>query len=205
MEKLLAYLEMKEREQFHLPACIQPYPAALPSIAEESEGAEQAGEIDATRHELARYGLKELKEDTEPAGYDIYLGYALGTNDTTCAYSTPVSPRFEPFRGFGCTVLDPASLYCRAIKDQHAQLKLDVAIFHNLTQQSAHSSGTTSVKPILALIDHLIPKRSAWNPSSLPFADPATMGVLWCVSNHNPCHTARSIVPQASSVTPQGL
>ena len=37
MEKLLAYLEMKERNQFHLPACIQPHPAARPSITEESE------------------------------------------------------------------------------------------------------------------------------------------------------------------------
>ena len=109
MEKLLAYLEMKERKQFHLPACIQPHPAARPSITEESEGAEQAGETDATRHELARYGFKELNEDTEPAGYDQYLGYALGTNDATCAYSTPVFPRFEPFSGSGCMVLDPAS------------------------------------------------------------------------------------------------
>lgn len=82
MEKLLAYLEMKERKQFHLPACIQPHPAARPSIIEESEGAEQAGDTNATRHELARYGLKELNEDTEPAGYDQYLGYALGTNES---------------------------------------------------------------------------------------------------------------------------
>ena len=96
MEKLLAYLEMKERKQPYLPACIQPHPAARRSITEESEGAEQAGDTDATRHEHARYGLKELNEDTEPAGYDQYLGYALGTNDATCACQLRSSQGLNP-------------------------------------------------------------------------------------------------------------
>lgn len=83
--KLDACLEMKERESSSVMASIEPHSAALPSLAEESEGMEQAVQVKVTLPELATYRLTELNEDTKPAGHAQYLGYILGPSGPACA------------------------------------------------------------------------------------------------------------------------